>query len=69
MGTWSVSGLSTPDTYLVTATDDGYSTQTTLVTLGPERQRQSGVNLTMQPGEGSLTGTVTSARTAPASAG
>ena len=63
VGSWSVNGLSTPDTYLVTASATGYGTQTTLVTLGPSGTA-TGVNLTMPPGQGSLTGTVSSARTA-----
>lgn len=62
VGTWSVHGLTTPDTYLVTADLAGYSTQTTLVTLGAGGS-QSGVDLTMSPGKGSISGTVVSATT------
>ncbi len=62
VGTWSVSGLTTPDTYLVMATATGYSTETALVNLTASGTT-SGVNLTMKPGQGSITGTITSART------
>ncbi len=48
VGAWNVSGLNTPDTYLVTATAPGYGTQTTLVKIGPAGS-VSGVNLTMSP--------------------
>lgn len=61
-GAWAVHGLSTPDTYLVTATLPGYSTQTTLVTLGAGSDA-TGVNLTMAPGLGSVSGIVVSTRT------
>jgi large repetitive protein len=59
VGSWQVSGLNTPDTYLVTAAEPGYGTQTTLVQVGPAASA-SGVNLTMTPGVGSIMGTVTS---------
>ena len=68
VGTWSVSGLSTPDTYLVMATATGYSTETALVTLNASGTT-GGVNLTMHPGEGSITGTVTAARTGKGAGG
>lgn len=61
VGTWSVHGLTTPDTYLVTATLPGYSTQTTLVTLGAGASR-SGIALSMVKGAGSVSGTVVSSR-------
>lgn len=60
VGTWSVSGLSTPGTYLVTATRSGFGTQTSLVTLAAG-QNQAGVALTMSAGVGSITGTVSGA--------
>ena len=62
VGSWAVHGLTTPDTYLITATLPGYSTQTSLVTLGAGSS-QSPVTLNMTPGEGSVGGTVVSART------
>ena len=62
VGDWRVTGLTTPDTYLVTATLPGYSTQTTLETLGAGAS-QSGIDLTMVPGEGSISGTVVSSVT------
>ena len=61
VGTWSVRGLTTPDTYLVTARRPGYSIQTSLVTLGAGSSRSS-VALVMTPGAGSVSGTVVSAR-------
>ena len=33
VGAWSVDGLSTPGTYLITVTKDGLSTESSLVTL------------------------------------
>ena len=59
-GSWKVTGLTTPDTYLVEATAPGYSTETTLVTL-PAAGSRSGVTLTEKAGLGSITGQVTSA--------
>jgi hypothetical protein len=59
VGRWSIDGLSTPGTYLVTASRSGYGTQTTLVTLGPGASMQ-GANLPLTPGVGSITGMVTS---------
>lgn len=61
VGTWGVSGLTTPDTYLVTANLPGYGTQVDIVTLAAGASAANTV-LTMTPGVGSLTGTVTSAR-------
>lgn len=59
VGRWSLDGLSTPGTYLVTASRSGYGTQSTLVTLGAGSSMQ-GANLALVPGVGSITGTVTS---------
>jgi Carboxypeptidase regulatory-like domain/PEGA domain len=59
-GTWEVSGLSTPDTYLVTAKAPGYAAQTTLVTLAAGGKKKD-VALTLSAGEGTITGTVTTA--------
>ncbi|MCU4186053.1 carboxypeptidase regulatory-like domain-containing protein [Acidiferrimicrobium sp. IK] len=61
VGTWAVTGLSTPDTYLVSATAAGYGTQTAIATL-PAGGSQKGINQTMTPGTGSLSGIVTSVR-------
>ncbi|MDQ1395093.1 MAG: large repetitive protein, partial [Acidimicrobiaceae bacterium] len=60
VGRWSVTGLTTPGTYLVTSTRRGFGTQTTLVTLAAG-QASPDVNLTMQQGTASITGKVTSA--------
>ncbi len=60
VGTWSISGLSTPDTYLVSASAPGYGTQTTSVDLGPSASA-AGVDLTLAPNVGSISGTVTAA--------
>lgn len=61
VGSWAVNGLSTPGTYLVTATDPGFSNQTTLFTLAASG-RATGLKLTMVPGAGSLSGKVLSSR-------
>jgi hypothetical protein len=58
VGTWSVSGLNTPDDYLVSASAPGYGTQTTTASLGPSASL-AGVDLVMKPGVGSISGTVT----------
>ncbi len=60
VGTWQVTGLSAPASYLVTATEPGYATETTLVTLAPAGI-QTGVDLTMRAGLGTITGLVSSA--------
>ncbi len=57
VGKWSVSGVSTPGTYLVTATSNGFGAQSTLVNLAAGATL-GGVNLTLQPGVEALTGTV-----------
>ncbi|TAM87192.1 MAG: carboxypeptidase regulatory-like domain-containing protein, partial [Jatrophihabitans sp.] len=57
IGAWSVQGLSTPASYLVTVSFDGLSTESQLVTLGPAGNAT--VNLTLQTGVVSLTGTIT----------
>jgi Fibronectin type III domain/Carboxypeptidase regulatory-like domain len=61
VGQWSVSGLTTPDTYLVTASAPGYAAATTLVTLGAGKSA-SGVNLSVKAGVASIVGTVGSPR-------
>ncbi len=60
VGTWSVTGLNTPDDYLVSASAPGYGTQTTTASLGPSASL-AGVDLVMKPGVGSISGTVTDA--------
>jgi len=59
IGTWSVSGLNTPDTYLVSASAPGYGTQITSASLAASASL-AGVDLKMTPGVGSISGTVTS---------
>ncbi|MCC2320959.1 carboxypeptidase regulatory-like domain-containing protein [Cellulomonas xiejunii] len=54
VGTWSVEGLSTPSTYLVTASSDRWGSTSQLVTLGAAGERT--VNLSVEPGVASLTG-------------
>jgi large repetitive protein len=61
VGKWSISGLTTPDTYLVTATAPGYAASTTLDTLEAGNSR-SGVNLSLEAGVASIVGTVASPR-------
>jgi hypothetical protein len=56
VGRWSVSGIGTPATYLVTFTRSGFGTETALVEL-PAGGSDT-VNVSMQPGVGSVTGTV-----------
>jgi hypothetical protein len=58
IGTWSVSGLNTPDSYLVSASASGFGTQITTASLAPSASL-AGVDLTMKPGVGSISGTVT----------
>jgi hypothetical protein len=57
VGTWSVDGLSTPDSYLVSATKDGDSTESQLVSLGAGGV--ASVNLALHNGVATLSGTVT----------
>ena len=57
VGKWSISGLTTPDTYLVTATAPGYGASTTLVTLAAGKS-SSGVDLSVKAGVASIVGTV-----------
>jgi hypothetical protein len=58
IGTWSVSGLGTPASYLVTAERRGFGTETVSVSLGGSESR-SGVDLALVPGVGSISGVVT----------
>lgn len=57
VGHWSVSGLSTPGTYLVSASRNGYATASALVQLAAGGA--STVHLALAPGVASLVGTVT----------
>ncbi|MBD7917994.1 carboxypeptidase regulatory-like domain-containing protein [Cellulomonas sp. Sa3CUA2] len=54
VGTWSVEGLSTPSTYLVTASSDRWGSTSQLVTLGAAGERT--VDLAVEPGLASVTG-------------
>ncbi|HYD10371.1 MAG TPA: carboxypeptidase-like regulatory domain-containing protein, partial [Acidimicrobiales bacterium] len=58
IGTFSVGGLGTPGTYLVTAARRGFGTETTSVELGGS-DSASDVDLTLVAGVGSITGRVT----------
>ncbi|MCU1380822.1 MAG: putative collagen-binding protein, partial [Acidimicrobiales bacterium] len=62
VGTWSVDGLTTPGTYVVTSTLRGYGTESTSITLG-SGDSKSGVDLTMAPGVGSISGHISGAGT------
>lgn len=57
-GGWRLEGLSTPATYTVTATKDGYGTVVEQVQLGPGGQNTN-VDLQLTLGVGSIGGTVT----------
>jgi uncharacterized membrane protein YgcG len=57
VGSWSVQGLSTPASYLVTATYDGLATESRLVALGPAAS--ASVALTLHSGVVSLSGRIT----------
>ncbi len=56
VGYWEVDGLSTPSTYLVSATADKLGAQSALVSLGAAATRT--VNLALSPGVATLSGTV-----------
>jgi len=57
IGRWSVEGLSTPSTYLVTATADGLGAQSALVTLAPDGSAV--VDLVLASGVAAVSGVVT----------
>lgn len=57
VGSWSVDGLSTPSSYLVSAAKDGLGTESQLVTL--DAGGASSVSLTLKAGVASLGGRVT----------
>ncbi|SFJ70700.1 carboxypeptidase regulatory-like domain-containing protein [Cellulomonas sp. KH9] len=54
VGTWSVEGLSTPSTYLVTASSDRWGSTSRLVALGAAGERD--VDLAVEPGVAAVTG-------------
>lgn len=56
VGYWEVDGLSTPSTYLVTASGEKLGAESALVTLGAAATRT--VNLALRPGVATLSGTV-----------
>ncbi len=57
LGSWTVDGLSTPGTYLVTVTAPGLGAESRLVTL--KAGGASTADLTLLPGVSAITGTVT----------
>lgn len=57
VGAWTVDGLSTPGTYLLTAAEPGLGTQSRLVTLGAASSDT--VDMTLTRGEATLAGEVT----------
>ncbi|MFP3905441.1 MAG: carboxypeptidase regulatory-like domain-containing protein, partial [Acidimicrobiales bacterium] len=59
VGSWGVEGLTTPGTYLITASRQGFGTATALVRLGGGESR-NGVSLQLEPGVGAITGSVRS---------
>ena len=58
VGTWSLAGLSTPNTYTLTATLRGYGTEVLQLPFDPGQQR-GGVSISMTPGVGTITGHIT----------
>jgi hypothetical protein len=56
IGDWKVDGLSTPGTFLISASKDGLSLESSLITLAAGQSRS--LNLSLKPGMGSLVGTV-----------
>ncbi len=60
VGTWSITGLSTPASYLIKASAPGYGASTRLVVLGAGGSSPT-VDLSLQPGVASLVGRVASA--------
>ena len=66
-GGWQVSGLSTPDAYVVTVSHDGLSTETALTKLAAGGSAT--VDITLKSGVGSLVGRVVGVNSLGASAG
>ncbi len=56
VGNWKVDGLSTPGTFLISASEDGLSLESALVTLTAGQSKS--LNLNLKSGMGSLVGTV-----------
>ncbi|GAA2241560.1 hypothetical protein GCM10010401_12950 [Rarobacter faecitabidus] len=56
VGSWSVSGLSTPSTYLITAAGEGLGAQSRLVDVGADADMT--IDMSLKQGVASLTGTV-----------
>lgn len=56
IGDWKVDGLSTPGTFLISASKDGLSLESSLVTLAAGQSKS--LNLGLRSGMGSLVGTV-----------
>ncbi len=56
VGNWKVDGLSTPGTFLISASKDGLSLESALVTLAAGQS--TSLNLSLKSGMGSLVGTV-----------
>ncbi|MGC9156110.1 MAG: MSCRAMM family protein, partial [Ferrimicrobium sp.] len=61
-GTWSITQISTPGSYLITASAPNYGTQVTTVTLGPSAS-QSNITQHLVANVGSITGVISSATT------
>ena len=61
VGAFTVPGLQTPGTYILTFTKDQYSSQTVAVDLGPGEQK-TGLSITLVGGTGTASGTVTDAK-------
>ena len=59
VGAFTLSGLKSPDTYLVTVTMEGFATQTALVPVSEDGQVVQVGLLALGRGSGSVTGTVT----------
>ena len=58
VGSWGIQGLTTPGTYLITASRRGFGTETQLIDLSAGGS-QGGVTFNMVSGVGSITGLVT----------
>ncbi len=56
VGNWSIGGLSTPGTYLVSASRDGFDLESAIVTL--DASGSATQNITLKAGVESLTGTI-----------
>jgi len=62
VGSWSISQISTPGTYLIQVSATGYGTQVQTVTLGPSGS-QSNIATHLSANVGSITGVISSATT------